>query len=69
MITKIPGLKCQHSIISPQCRKSGNMVAYLKAEAVLKKHYMSLVNCDVSEKAKFHIVLTVEHEEETSEKA
>ncbi|KKN53492.1 hypothetical protein LCGC14_0601890 [marine sediment metagenome] len=59
-MSNIPGIKCKHTIITPNCRTSGDMVAFNKAVAVLRTGYHNALDFKANKKANFHLVLTVE---------
>ena len=65
-ITKVPGLKSEHQIIAPSCREDhGDFGAFDMAVAKLRYAYRTYLPMGNNRSVKFHLVLTIDHEEET----
>ncbi len=62
--TKIPGLKVQHSIITPACRSGrGELGAWDEAVERAKRAYFDTRAARANETANVHLVVTVERPE------
>ena len=59
----IPGIKAKHAIISDECRiNKSDGGAFEEAVAHLREEYKNLLHhWPTGKRAKFHVVLTVEH--------
>ena len=62
IISKVPGIKCCQTNITPTCRSGplGPRVAFEKAMGILKQEYMETLKFPANENADFHITLTVD---------
>ena len=59
--SKVPGLKAEHKIITPNCRKKGDFVAFDEAVAALRYAYRTYLPLGNNSNANIHLVLTIEH--------
>ncbi len=62
-MSKLPGIKAMHTIITPNCRKvrGGNAEAFDEAISRLRKEYMQIIHLREDRgNIHFHLVLTVE---------
>lgn len=62
-MSRLPGVKAKHAIITPRCRdvQGGNTEAFEEAARRLLEEYLSIIQMrEDREKINFHLVLTVE---------
>ena len=73
METKIPGIKAEHVIVTDACREKGNAVAFTEVIRLLTRKWDKMAN-DVNgvwppgKGVKFHFVLTVEYDQDSTER-
>lgn len=64
-ITKIPGIKVRHAIITPVCRKNRTLEgAFEEAVRRLKDEYYACLQYSGNDEADFHLVLTLDRPKE-----